>query len=43
MGEFSFQGKIKYKETVTEGFENMVSAFIGLFSGQHVGKAIVKP
>ncbi|XP_056000884.1 prostaglandin reductase 1-like [Ostrea edulis] len=43
MSQWINEGKIKYKETVTEGFENMVSAFIGLFSGQHVGKAIVKP
>ena len=37
-----FQGKMKYKESVTEGFENTVPAFIGLFKGQNVGKAIVK-
>lgn len=36
------EGKVKYKETVTEGFDKMVSAFIGLFSGQNIGKAIVK-
>ena len=39
---FFFQGKMKYKESVTEGFENTVPAFIGLFTGQNVGKAVVK-
>ena len=36
------QGKMKYKESVTEGFENTVPAFIGLFTGQNIGKAVVK-
>lgn len=36
------EGKLKYKETVTEGFENTPSAFIGLFSGSNTGKAIVR-
>lgn len=31
-----------YKETVTEGFENMTKAFIGMLRGENVGKAIVK-
>lgn len=36
------EGKLKYKETVTEGFEDTPSAFIGLFQGSNIGKAIVK-
>lgn len=36
------EGKLKYKETVVEGFEKTPSAFIGLFSGFNTGKAIVK-
>lgn len=36
------EGKIKYKETVTEGFENMFQAFIEMFQGQNTGKALVK-
>ncbi|KAL5015255.1 hypothetical protein ScPMuIL_009525 [Solemya velum] len=36
------QGKVKYRETVTEGIENMAEAFIGLFTGSHTGKAIIK-
>uniref|UniRef100_A0A0B7AVZ9 15-oxoprostaglandin 13-reductase n=1 Tax=Arion vulgaris TaxID=1028688 RepID=A0A0B7AVZ9_9EUPU len=36
------QGKLKAKEHVTEGFENMHKAFLELFSGSNFGKAIVK-
>ncbi len=35
-------GKLKYAETVEEGFENTPQAFIGLFSGENLGKQIVK-
>lgn len=35
-------GKIKYKETVTEGFENMPKAFIDMLKGGNTGKAVVK-
>ena len=36
------QGKLKYRETVTEGFDNMFDAFMGLFTGKNTGKAVVK-
>ncbi|CAG5125817.1 unnamed protein product [Candidula unifasciata] len=36
------QGKLKAKEHVTKGFENMPKAFIELFSGSNFGKAVVK-
>ncbi|XP_022082526.1 prostaglandin reductase 1-like [Acanthaster planci] len=36
------EGKLKYKEHVTQGFDNMFDAFLGLFSGANTGKAIVK-
>ncbi|BET01008.1 prostaglandin reductase 1-like [Nesidiocoris tenuis] len=36
------QGKLKYKETVTDGFEKMPNAFIELLRGANTGKAIVK-
>ncbi|XP_076998002.1 prostaglandin reductase 1 [Tamandua tetradactyla] len=36
------EGKIQYHECVTEGFENMPAAFIGLMKGDNLGKAIVK-
>jgi hypothetical protein len=36
------QGKLKYKENLVEGFENLPSAFIGLFTGENIGKQMVK-
>ena len=35
-------GKIKYRETVTQGLENAPAAFVGLFKGENFGKQIVK-
>lgn len=36
------EGKLKYKETVTEGFENLPNALIGMLQGENIGKALVK-
>lgn len=36
------EGKLKYLETITEGFENMSKAFIEMLQGQNLGKAVVK-
>uniref|UniRef100_A0A0A9YWR2 Prostaglandin reductase 1 n=1 Tax=Lygus hesperus TaxID=30085 RepID=A0A0A9YWR2_LYGHE len=36
------QGKLKYRETITEGFDNMPQAFIDILRGENTGKAIVK-
>jgi NADPH-dependent curcumin reductase CurA len=35
-------GKIKYRETVTQGLENAPKAFIGLLKGENFGKQLVK-
>jgi NADPH-dependent curcumin reductase CurA len=35
-------GKLKYAETIVEGFENTPKAFLGLFTGDNLGKQIVK-
>jgi NADPH:quinone reductase len=35
-------GKLKYAESIVEGFENTPRAFIGLFTGENLGKQIVK-
>ena len=35
-------GKIRNRETVIEGIENAVDAFLALFSGQNFGKMVVK-
>jgi NADPH-dependent curcumin reductase CurA len=36
------EGKIKYREDIVEGFENLPKAFIGLFHGENIGKRMVK-
>lgn len=36
------QGKIKVRETYTDGFENMPQAFIDMLNGVNTGKAIIK-
>lgn len=36
------EGKIKYTETIVEGFENIPQAFLDLFEGKNMGKMIVK-
>jgi len=35
-------GKVTWRETVFEGLDNAPDAFIGLFSGQNLGKMLVK-
>ena len=42
MGQLVAAGKVKAHETVAEGLESMPDAFRGLFSGQNVGKMLVK-
>ncbi|MGP4105873.1 NADP-dependent oxidoreductase [Virgibacillus sp. L01] len=36
------EGKIQYEETITEGFDQTIDAFLDLFQGANLGKAIVK-
>ncbi|XP_033746125.1 prostaglandin reductase 1-like [Pecten maximus] len=36
------QGKLQHRETITEGFDLMPNAFMGLFEGTCTGKALVK-
>ncbi len=42
VGGYFQAGKLKNKETVVEGIDQAVAAFLGLFQGQNVGKMIVK-
>ncbi len=35
-------GKLKNKETVVDGIDHAVEAFLGLFSGKNSGKMVVK-
>jgi NADPH-dependent curcumin reductase CurA len=42
MGPWLASGKVKARETVVEGLENMPDAFLGLFKGENTGKMLVK-
>lgn len=42
LSEWLREGKLKYAETIVEGFDNVPQAFIGLFKGENLGKQIVK-
>jgi len=42
LAQWLVAGKLKYAETVVEGFENTPKAFIGLLKGENLGKQIVK-
>lgn len=42
LGGWLKEGKLKYDETIIEGFENLPEAFIGLFEGKNTGKMVVK-
>ncbi|SNC66574.1 hypothetical protein SAMN06265337_1657 [Hymenobacter gelipurpurascens] len=40
--EWYSQGKLRFEETITEGFDQIPNAFLGLFKGENTGKALVK-
>jgi len=42
LAEWMMSGQLKNAETIVEGFEQIPAAFIGLFSGENLGKQIVK-
>jgi len=42
MAKWLGEGKLKSKETITQGFQNSPKAFIDLLSGKNIGKTLVK-
>jgi prostaglandin reductase 1 len=42
MAKWVHEGKLKYHETFTNGFENMPKAFIEMLNGKNTGKAVVR-
>jgi NADPH-dependent curcumin reductase CurA len=42
VGEYYRSGKLISKETVVVGIDKAVSAFLGLFTGENIGKMVVK-
>jgi NADPH-dependent curcumin reductase CurA len=42
LAQWLMAGQLKHAETIVEGFENLPKAFLGLFSGENLGKQLVK-
>ncbi len=42
LAQYLKDDQLTYEETIVEGFENIPSAFMGLFEGKNTGKMIVK-
>ena len=42
IGSWIQEGKLKYRETITDGIENMGNAFVSVMSGGNIGKQIVR-
>ena len=42
VGAWSAPASCKYRETVVEGIENNLEAFLGVLRGDNIGKMIVK-
>ena len=42
LAQWVAEGKLKYVETIVDGFENAPRAFLDLFAGENLGKQLVK-
>lgn len=42
LAEWLQEGKLTYEETITEGFDHTIDAFLDLFKGANLGKSVVK-
>ena len=42
LAQWVTEGKLKYRETITDGIENAPTAFLGMLQGENIGKQLVK-
>ena len=42
MGQWVREGKVKYREDITDGLDHAPEAFIGMLEGRNFGKTLVK-
>lgn len=42
LSKWIISGQLKYRETISDGFESLPKAFIGMLRGENTGKALVK-
>jgi NADPH-dependent curcumin reductase CurA len=42
MSQWIAAGQVKWEETIYQGIENAVPAFLGLFTGENLGKMVVE-
>lgn len=42
LGRWLSEGRLKYEETIVEGFDQVPQAFLQLFEGKNIGKMLVK-
>jgi len=42
LGTWIAEGKLKYRETVSEGLRSAPTAFLGMLRGENLGKQLVK-
>jgi len=42
LGRWVASGELEHRETIVEGLENAPDAFLGLFSGDNIGKQVVQ-
>lgn len=42
LSEWIKDDKLKYRESITQGFDNLPTAFIGMLRGENFGKALVQ-
>ena len=41
MGEWIADGRMKYRESIVNGFENLPAALCGMMKGSNIGKQVV--